>query len=208
MRRRGYCLAAAFALTKHSPESEVVPIVTLVPGLATGLLVVACVAAAVVDIRDRRLPNWLTLGAILVAIALRLPGGWAAVASGLASATLAFALGFGCYLVGGLGGGDVKLMAGLAAFLDPRHLVPALLVMAFTGGVMALIAAARKRALGRVLRNVATILLTFVTFGRYAFSGWREGGGASLPEPADPHAVSNPYGVAIAAGALAGWFLR
>lgn len=180
----------------------------LVPGLAPGLLVAACAAAAWFDVRVRRLPNWLTLGALLAALTLRVPGGWGAVGSGLASAALALALGFPFFLLGGLGGGDVKLMAGLAAFLDPRQLVPALLVMAFTGAAMALIAAARQRALGRVLGNVATILLSFVTFGRYAFSGWRRGEGASLPGPADPPAVSNPYGVAIAAGALAGWFLR
>lgn len=178
-------------------------------GLATVILMAVCLTAMFLDARYRRLPNWLTLGALLIALALRSPDGWSTVGSGLISAALAFAFGIPFYLLGGLGGGDVKLMAGLAAFLDPRQLVPALLVMAFTGAGMALVAAARQGALGRVLGNVATILLSFVTFGRYAFSGWRRGEGASLPGgPADPPAVSNPYGVAIAAGALAGWFLR
>ncbi|MGH9379448.1 MAG: prepilin peptidase [Thermoanaerobaculia bacterium] len=186
-------------------------IVELAPGLGTGLLVAVCAAAVVSDVRRRRLANWLTIGALVVALALRSPGGWSAVGAGLGSAALAFAFGFPFFLLGGLGGGDVKLMAGLAAFLDPDMLVPAALVMALTGGAMAVFAAARNRSLGRVVRNVGTMLLTFVTFGRgVLWLGEKEESddGASSPEPSAPDAVTSPYGVAIAAGALVGWFIR
>lgn len=183
------------------------PILALVPGLATGLLVGVCATAVALDVSRARLPNWLTLGALLVALGLRAPGGWETVGLGMVSAALALAFGFPFYLLGGLGGGDVKLMAGLAAFLDPRALVTALLVMALTGGAMTLIAAARRRALGQLVRNFGTLLLSIFILGREAFSGWREQeatgpGAASGPDP-----ITNPFGVAIAAGALAGWFL-
>lgn len=167
-----------------------------------------CLAAVMLDVRLRKLPNWLTVGALVSAVALRSPGGWGAVGTGLGSMALALAIGVPLFLVGGLGGGDVKLMGGLATFLDPGALLPALLVMACTGGVMALIAAARKRALGRVLRNVRTMLMTFVTFGRQTFSEWRRGEDGMSPESTGSETIANPYGVAIAAGALAGWFLR
>lgn len=183
-------------------------IVELAPGLGSGLLVAVCATAVVLDVRHRRLANWLTLGALVVALALRSPGGWGTVVTGLLSAALALAAGFPFFLLGGLGGGDVKLMAGLAAFLDPPALWPALLAMALTGGAMAVFAAARKRSLGRVVRNVGTILLTFVTFGRGVFQRGEPEESASSPELPTSDAVTSPYSVAVAAGALVGWFLQ
>lgn len=72
-------------------------------------------ALSVYDIRQRRLPNWLTLpGAAVVLVAA------AASGRGVAAALGGFAL-FACYLVvhllapAALGGGDVKLALGLGA---------------------------------------------------------------------------------------------
>jgi prepilin peptidase CpaA len=104
-------------------------------------------------------------------------------------------------MAGGLGGGDVKLMAGLAAFLEPTNLPQAMLGMALCGAVMALVAAARKRLLASTLANVHVLVLTL---GRKTFRGWKR-------DESDPRIVgrvSNPYAPAIVAGALAGWFIR
>lgn len=74
--------------------------------------------AAVSDLRTRRLPNWLTvpaLGAGLLAHTVM--NGFA----GLGFALLGFCTGFGIllvlWLIGGGGGGDVKLMGALGAWL-------------------------------------------------------------------------------------------
>jgi prepilin peptidase CpaA len=163
-------------------------------------LALACSIAVWTDLRTRRLPNWLTVGSLVVALAARaLPGGLE-VLPGLLSAGLAFAFGFPFFLAGGLGAGDVKLMAGLAAFLEPDKLPEAMLVMAFFGAAMALVSAARKGLLAATLANVHVLVLTL---GRKSFQGWKQ-------EPSAARIVSqvsNPYAPAIVAGALAGWFM-
>ena len=161
-------------------------------------LALVCFVAVWFDLRTRRLPNWLTVGALVVALGARalIPG--LEVWPGLASAGLAFAFGLPFFLLGGLGGGDVKLMAGLAAFLEPEKLMIALLVMAFTGAAMALLTAARKGLLAPTLANVHVLVLTM---GRKSFQGWKQG-----PPGKTEDRVSNPYAPAIVAGALAGWF--
>src|ERR1017187_8533560 len=71
------------------------------------------IAAAVFDVRYRRIPNWLTVSGVLVGVALN-------AAIGLPEAGTAFALeglalGFGVYfllyVLHAMGAGDVKLMA-------------------------------------------------------------------------------------------------
>ena len=75
-------------------------------------------AAAISDLRTRRLPNWLTVPAFAAAVLLHtLVNGL----SGLGFSLLGFATGFGIllvlWLIGGSGGGDVKLMGALGAWL-------------------------------------------------------------------------------------------
>jgi prepilin peptidase CpaA len=150
------------------------------------------------------LPNWLTVGALGVAMAIRAASGPDNILPGLASAALAFAFGFPFFLAGGLGAGDVRLMAGMAAFLNPGSLLVAMGVMALTGALMAFLASARKGVLAATLTNVYVLV---ITFGRRTFTGWKPEGGAARITRATPGAVSSPYAVAIVAGVLAGWFL-
>lgn len=166
-------------------------------------LLLVCALAIVFDVRQRRLPNWLTVGALASALLLRAITG-EPVLPGLASAALAFAFGFPFFMMGGLGGGDVKLMAALGAFLDLQSLPVALGVMALTGAVMALWAAMRSKQLVSTLTNVHLIVLGL---GRASFGGWKAGEVTIPVARARVGAITNPYGVAIAAGALAGWFL-
>lgn len=87
------------------------------------LICVVCVAAltmvaAVTDFRSRRLPNWLTVPALAAALLTHtIMNGF----TGLGFSLLGFASGFGVllilWLIGGAGGGDVKLMSALGAWL-------------------------------------------------------------------------------------------
>lgn len=85
-------------------------------------------AAAITDARTRRIPNKLTLPMFLLGLIYQLAfNGWSGSPefgigeAGLANALLGFALGFGTlfvlWLVGGGGGGDVKLMGALSIWL-------------------------------------------------------------------------------------------
>ena len=70
------------------------------------------------DLRDRRIPNWLTVSAAVLGLVWHITQGGLA---GLGTSLGGFATGFGLllllWLVGGGGGGDVKLMGAVGAWL-------------------------------------------------------------------------------------------
>jgi prepilin peptidase CpaA len=97
------------------------------------------VAAMVDDLARRHIANWIPVAALAGGI------GWQVGrdgAHGLLTALGGAALGFGAflvfYLLGGMGGGDVKLMAGFGALLGASHILEAALWAAGIGGVLAL----------------------------------------------------------------------
>ena len=171
--------------------------------MAVGLVAV-CGAGVWFDVRENRLPNRLTVPALLGALLVRAAWGMDPLQSGLLAATAAFAVALPFYLVGGLGAGDVKFLAAVGAFLGLPKLPTALLVMALVGGLMAIVAIVRHRVFRRTLNNLYAIMLTF---GSKTFTGWKGRESEALLTVNSPGALTVPYGVAIAAGALTGWFL-
>ena len=167
-------------------------------------LCVVALAAAWFDVRERRLPNILTVSALAVALLLRAAGGVGPLGEGALGALLSFGLALPFFLVGGLGGGDVKLLAAVGGFLGPDYLWFALLVMALVGGVMAMGVIIRHRAFGQTAVNLRAI---FMSLGPGMFTGWR-GADSKAPITLETEGVLTvPYGVAIATGAVASWFV-
>ncbi len=84
------------------------------------VVVAFTVAAAVWDIKERRIPNALTIPTFLAGLVYQVVFNGLG-RPGLADAGLAFLLGFGTlfilWLIGGGGGGDVKLMGALSVWL-------------------------------------------------------------------------------------------
>jgi prepilin peptidase CpaA len=96
------------------------------------------IAATIDDLARRRISNWIPGLAFASGLCLQtVHGGW----RGAGSALLGTASGAGVflifYLLGGMGGGDVKLMAGFGAVLGSRRLFEAALWTAGCGGLMA-----------------------------------------------------------------------
>lgn len=167
--------------------------------LSSVALCATALAAALHDVRTRRIPNGIALAGVLAALALRLAAGPDAALEGLLGALLGLAVGFALFALGVLGGGDGKFLMAVGAFLGHRQLLAGLVVIALVGGVLALFEAARRGVLGQALRRTGSTLLHLGTLGRL---GWRP---TVRPEAA-AEAISVPYGVAIAAGALITWF--
>ncbi len=170
-------------------------------------LIALCGVAAWFDVREHRVPNGLTVGGLLVGLALQaLHGGLAGLGSGLAAAAIAFGIALPFFLVGGLGGGDVKLLTAVGAFLGLGNVLPALAAIAIAGGVMAAGLMLVRRGLFRqTLANLHTI---FLTLSRRTFTGWKSGeANQALLTLDTPGAISLPYAVAIAAGTLLTWFV-
>src|SRR5437763_13552060 len=106
---------------------------------AVGVAAVALGCAATVgDLRARTIPNWLSGGGLVAGL---ICGVTAAGARGGLTALAGAAAGFAVFLVwhwsGGLGGGDVKLMAAFGALLGPADIVVAAVLGAIAGALVA-----------------------------------------------------------------------
>jgi Flp pilus assembly protein protease CpaA len=110
------------------------------------LAVVLAIVAAACDLRKREIPNWIP-GLLIVSAIVATAVGYSHVTwSGLAcGALLGLAVTLPIYLLGGLGGGDVKLVAALGAVLGPGSLLSTLFWVAMCGGLLAVVALVRGR---------------------------------------------------------------
>ena len=121
-------------------------------------LAVGC-AACVTDIHNRRIPNWLTFGAAGVAVvfhtATRGGGGFVFATTGWFLGALIMFLPFA---LRGLGGGDVKLLAALGAWLGPANAVWLALYAGCAGFVMSVVVAAHYGYLRTAFRNIWFLL--------------------------------------------------
>jgi prepilin peptidase CpaA len=147
-----------------------------------GVVCLALIAAtgAWLDIRYRRLPNWLCALALIAGIGF----GFAttdvgAVGSSLLHSVVALAVGIGLFALGGIGAGDAKYYAALATWL-PLGVAPLLIGLVGVAGLLLLLAWLPWR-------------LKAARAGRW---NTREDVFARLP-----------YGVAISCGALASYLL-
>ena len=134
-------------------------------------------AAMIDDLARRQISNWIPLSALAAGF------GWQIGQSGLSGlmyagigAVAGFAVFLIFYLLGGMGGGDVKLMAGFGALLGFHQLIAAALWTAGVGGIIA-VAVLSVRAVRRAL-------------------GWTKGSTAAQEQSQD----SIPYAPAIALG--------
>src|SRR5580765_109479 len=92
------------------------------------------------DLRNRRIPNYLTFGSAALAIVYAAAtGGWAGLGVALAGWAVGIVLFIPFFLLRGMGGGDVKLLAALGAWVGPASLLSITFYTAIVGGVMALV---------------------------------------------------------------------
>ncbi len=148
------------------------------------------VAGAICDLRSRRIPNWLTASAVLLALALNTAlGGIRALADSLAACLIAGAAFAVMFFMGGMGGGDVKLMAATAAFAGMGRVVPLLLTTALAGGAFAVVVAIAHGALPGMLRRALACL-------------WHSKRAGDAVAGSSPRKLYLPYGVPIAVGTL------
>ena len=174
------------------------------PEKALIALLTVLIGAAMYDVRYRKIPNWLTMGGVLLGFLINyfigLPEG------GLAFALKGFATGFGFYLVlyvlRAMGAGDVKLMGAVGAMVGAERWFGIFLVTAIVGGVMAFVLVAFRGRLKRTLFNVGFIL-SEIRHGRPAYVGKEELDVRSKSAVGLPHgaviAISTIFYIAIAA---------
>ena len=95
-------------------------------------------AAAIDDLARRKIANWIPAAALVGGLGWQCrQNGWIGGVYALGGAAAGFAVFLIFYLLGGMGGGDVKLMAGFGALLGPGRLLEAALWTAGVGGILA-----------------------------------------------------------------------
>lgn len=147
------------------------------------------------DCRNRRLPNWLTLGGWAAVLAWRFGyGGAGSFLNGFAASMAAAAFLFLPFLLRGAGGGDIKMLAAAGAFLGWERVLPLLLYTSFAGLFVAVGMLLAGRLNPARLKHYLRCLFDW----RYD----RAAGRAALP-PAESEQVRVPFSLAIAAGLLA-----
>ena len=123
------------------------------------IAIVIGLAACVTDLRSRRIPNVLTFGgALAAAIFHTVNSGGAGLLSSLAGWGLGVAFFFLPFALGGMGGGDVKLVGALGAWLGPALTVWVALYTGIAGGILALVVALARGYLKHALANIRLLL--------------------------------------------------
>ena len=152
--------------------------------------------SVVYDLRERRIPNALTVGGLCAALCLRLAMEPASVWAGVLGAGLGLLVALPLFALGAFGAGDGKLLVAVGAFLGLDGLPAAILATGLFGGLLSLISLWRRGVLLPALARVRDRALFWVTLGRV-------GKRRTLSGSSGDSAV--PYGVAIAAGAALIW---
>jgi len=128
-------------------------------------LTIAAVACAI-DLRTRRIPNLLTFGAAAAAMVFHaIAGGWSGVglaAGGWLAGVAMLAL---PYALGGMGAGDVKLLAALGAWLGAVDVAWAGAYAAVAAGGMAIVVGLVTGYLPQAIRNVGLVLTSWRVIG-------------------------------------------
>jgi len=158
------------------------------------------IVAAWIDGKQLRVPNWLTFPLVLSGIVYSTwVGGWA----GLGGSLLGTAVGLAClmplYAVGGMGAGDVKLLAGVGAWLGAQVTFYAFCASTVVGAVIAVAMVTYRGAFRKHYENFLMIATEWLTVKNPSEL-------ARIAAERKPQMFLLPYGIPICIGSI-GYFL-
>lgn len=159
------------------------------------LLFAVLVICVITDLRCRKIYNFVVFPALIIAVCLN---GFLLGISGISNSLIGFIVGLGIliipYLFGGIGAGDVKLLALIGAIHGTSFVVTSAIYMALIGGIIGLgILIFRKGLLKRI------------KYGFNSLIGLKYG---IKPNSNINKRIAFPYGVAIAGGAFMAFFFQ
>ncbi len=137
----------------------------LPPILALTPLLVMIFIAAMVDLRERRIPNWLNLLILLSGLINAIV--WASPVSigyALAGVFVGFALLFVQFALGAVGGGDVKMLAAVGAWVGPLATLEVFIAAAIVGLIIVLSQAVATGRLQKLFSNSMVLVVNFASF--------------------------------------------
>ena len=164
------------------------------------VVTVVLIVAAVIDGFELKVPNWVTFPFIVSGwLYSTLAFGW----EGLGWSVLGMAIGLGlllpAYAIGGMGAGDVKLLAGVGAWVYGTHTVYAFAVSAIIGAVLAVAMVLVRRAWKKHSAQFMVILNEILVIRNPEQL-------AAIAAQRKPTMLLLPYGIPIAIGTI-GYFV-
>jgi prepilin peptidase CpaA len=166
--------------------------------IAFGLIFIPlAIAITYMDVKYRRIPNRLVLMILVAGLTLNTVfNGWHGLAASVGGLMLAFGAMFFLHLFGTMGAGDVKCFAAIGAVIGASLVPKTFLVVAISGGVLALCKMVYARRVGATLLGVLQFFYGFLP-------------GQTVPRfevPAD-RSYTLPYAVPICVGSVLSFFI-
>lgn len=157
------------------------------------LLMALLAICVITDLRERKIYNKVLLPFLFAGLILNAAtGGITGFGYAMAGTAVGLSILLIPYFLGGMGAGDVKLLAVIGGLKGAVFVLTAAVYMALAGGILALfVLFFRKGALNR-LKQIAMF-----------FGGMRSGMKLPLSLNKDALNATYPYGIAIAIGAVA-----
>jgi len=162
---------------------------------------ITLIVAAVIDGLKLKVPNWITFpmiisGWIYSATCVSGYSWWEGLLFSLAGTVVGLALLLPAYAIGGMGAGDVKLLAGVGAWVWSMDTIYAFAVSALVGGIIAVIMVVLKKSWYKHQTQfwmIANEILTVKDPEKLA----------TIAAERKPTMMLLPYGIPIAIGTIA-----
>ncbi len=158
------------------------------------------ILAAWIDGRELKVPNWITFPMILAGLVYcTCVGGLSGLGAGLLGMSVGLLTLLPLYAVGGMGAGDVKLMAGIGAWLGWEITFAAFCVSTVVGAVISILMVARKGTTRHHYENFLLILSEWMIIKNPSEL-------SRIAAERKPTMMLLPYGIPICIGTI-GYFL-
>jgi prepilin peptidase CpaA len=164
---------------------------------------ITLIVAAIIDGMKLKVPNWITFPMIIsgwvYSAAFSPYAGWEGLMFSLVGTAVGLALLLPLYAIGGMGAGDVKLLAGVGAWVWGTVTLYAFVVSAVVGGIIAILMVVSRRKWGKHQSQfwmICNEILTVKDPDKLA----------AIAAERKPTMMLLPYGIPIAIGTI-GYFV-
>ena len=158
---------------------------------------IVLIYAAYIDGKELRVPNWITFPMVLSGLLYStIVGGWEGLLAGFLGMCVGLATLLPLYLIGGMGAGDVKLMAGIGAWLGVMPTVYAFVATVVVGAVMAIIMVLWAKEWDKHYGNFIMIFMEILTVKNPNKL-------SAIAAERKPRMKLLPYGIPICIGSIA-----
>ncbi len=164
------------------------------------LVTATLIVAAVIDGKQLKVPNWITFPMIVSGWVFNTAVlGWEGLGMSLLGTVVGLALLLPAYAIGGMGAGDVKLLAGVGAWVGSGVTFYAFCVSAVIGGLIAVAMVVCRRGWSKHKNQFLMILNEIATVGSPTEL-------ATIAADRKSSMMLLPYGIPIAIGTILYFF--